>query len=281
MFIRYAFIIPIMIVMHGIPSFASSSGITGRSISTSGGCGPGGCHGGAGSPAQTRVTIKEAVENTVTIAPNERITLTLSISNASLVAAGFNLTVRATMSGGLRIGTLDNNSDPDIRVSQGELTHSTPRTIANGAAEFTFGWTAPATEGEYYVHATGNAVNRNGGADGGDRWASLTPVKIVVSGTSSVSEGDVAHNALTIAPLPAHGSMTVTAPVQAGESVTLNILDAVGNVIRSTRVVSNEDQLIYVWDGRTDDGTSAAPGSYTVAIIGDRRVWTGRAIVVR
>jgi hypothetical protein len=207
--------------------------------------------------------------------------LTLSISNSSLVAAGFNLTVRATMSGGLRIGTLDNNSDPDIRVTQGELTHGTPRTLSSGVAEFTFGWTAPAAEGEYYIHATGNAVNRNGGADGGDRWASLTPVKIIVSGTSSVNEGDVAHNALTIAPLPAHGSMTVTAPVQAGENVTVNILDAVGNVIRSTRVVSNEDQLIYVWDGRTDDGTATAPGSYTVAIISDRRVWTGRAIVVR
>lgn len=281
MHLRFALSVSIIIMMHGMSLFASSSGITGRSISTSGGCGPGGCHGGAGSPQQTTVSIKEAVNGVVTVAPNTRVTLTLSVANAAQTAAGFNVSVRATANGGIRAGTLDNNDDQDIRPMQGELTHSTPRTMSGGTAEFTFGWTSPETTGEYYIHAIGNAVNRNGGADNGDRWAYMTPVKIVVTGTSSVAERTIIHGALKVAPVPAHGSVVMSADVAAGEEVLVQVLDAIGNVIRRTSVVSNEDHLLYVWDGRTNDGSEAAPGSYTVAIIGERRVWTGKAVIVR
>lgn len=279
--IRAVFVVSIILMMHGMSLLASSGGITGRSVSPGAGCGPGGCHGAAGSPQLTSVSIKEAVNGVVTVAPNTRVTFTLSVANAAQTAAGFNVSVRATANGGIRIGTLDNNNDLDIRAVQGEVTHGTPRTMTAGVAEFTFGWTSPEATGEYYIHAVGNAVNRNGGADNGDRWAFLTPVKIVVTGTSSVDERVVAHGAVNIAPVPAHHSVTVSADVAAGQDVLVNVLDAVGNLVRSSNVVSNEDRLIYVWDGRTNDGTQAAPGTYTVAIIGERRVWTGKAVIVR
>lgn len=281
MHLRFALSVSIIFMMHGMLLFASSGGITGRSVSTSGGCGPGGCHGSAGSPQQTTLSIKEAVGGVVTVAPNTRVTLTLSIAHSSQLAAGFNLSVRSTAQGGIRVGTLDNNSDSDIRAVQGEVTHGTPKTMSGGTAEFTFGWTSPEATGEYYIHAIGNAVNRNSGADGGDRWAYMTPVKIVVTGTSSVSERTIAHGALSVAPVPAHSSVVMSADVAAGEEVVVQVLDAVGNVIRRSSVVSNEDHFVYVWDGRTNNGTEAAPGSYTVAIIGDRRVWTGKAVIVR
>ncbi|RPI68805.1 MAG: hypothetical protein EHM43_03790 [Ignavibacteriae bacterium] len=268
-----AFMLPTATLM------ATSSGITGRSLSSTPGCGTSGCHGTSNNA--TTISIKEAVDGVINVIPNERITLTLTISNANMVAAGMNLSVRTSSTGGIRVGTLDNNGDQGIRVMQGEITQSTPRTLTDGVAEFTFGWVSPVTTGEYYIHATGNAVNRNGSAEGGDRWNFMTPVKIVVSGTASVQEADVAHGAISIAPVPAHGSMVLTAPTTPGEEVTIQILDAVGAVIRSVTTSSNDDQLIFVWDGRTSNGSEAAPGTYTVAIIGERRVSTGRAMIVR
>ncbi len=152
--------------------------------------------------------------------------------------------------------------------------------MANGEARFEFTWKAPSEEGTYFLHAVGNTVNSNG-VPSGDFWAWLEPIEIVVSGTNSVNEAAFVHGAAQIAPLPAHGEVTISVPVTAGEPLSVQIMDATGSVVRSEQTRSNTDHFVYVWDGRTSSGEAAPSGTYTVAVINGRRIQTGRAVIMR
>lgn len=51
--------------------------------------------------------------------------------------------------------------------------------------------------------------------------------------------------------------------VQPADSVSVNITDTSGNVVRTLQLGSQNSGLVQVlWDGRTDDGVSAAEGKY-------------------
>jgi len=280
MYRLFSTLVLVSVIMIPSQLVASSSGVTQRSTLTSAGCGTGTCHGAQPSSTVT-VSLAQAVEGRVTVAPGSTTTLSVLVRHASLRAAGVNISVATALNGNMPAGTLaPAGLGSGLRATQGQLTHSFPKNMSSGEAKFDFTWTAPTEEGTYFLHAVGNAVNSNG-VPTGDQWNWLEPIELVVSATNSVSETTVAMGAAHIAPVPAHGDVSIAVPVQAGERLTVQIMDASGSVIRSEQTRSNTDHFVYVWDGRTSTGAAAPSGTYTVAVINGRRIHTGRAVIMR
>ncbi len=272
--LRYAAIVAALI-FSSTSVIASSSGQIGRSTTTSGGCDIS-CHGSASS--LTTVTILEAIDGKILVAPNASIDLTLRVANSTATAAGCNISVRATLNGAVRSGTLSAITGQGLFVAQNELTHTSPKTMTAGSADFTFKWSAPSLTGTYYLHAAGNAVNRNG-ASTGDRWAFLTPVQLVVSQVDKVYEETKPLSSLR--PLPAHDQVTFSSPTVPGTEVFVSIFDVQGTIVRSETRFAESDTFEFVWNTKDNYGINVLPGSYVVAILNNRKVFTGTALVIR
>jgi hypothetical protein len=128
---------------------SNSGGITGKSQT---GCGPaGGCHNGSQNTTMTVTGIPGAGFVAGTTYP-----LTLTVTNASKVRAGFNLTVD--------IGTLTAGAGMALNGTQ-ELRHTSPKAAVANNTSWTFDWTAPAAGSTLNVFVAGNAVDFTGGSN--------------------------------------------------------------------------------------------------------------------
>ncbi|MCC7029665.1 MAG: hypothetical protein IT257_05110 [Chitinophagaceae bacterium] len=162
---------------------SNSGGITGKSQS---GCGPaGGCHNGSQNTTMTVTGIPGAGFVAGTTYP-----LTLTITNASKIRAGFNLTVD--------IGTLAAGAGMALNGTQ-ELRHTTPKAAAANNTTWTFDWTAPAAGSTLNVFVAGNAVDFTGGSNNDEfdtdaftfnaAAAALSPTVTSVTATSITTSG--------------------------------------------------------------------------------------------
>lgn len=275
----FVLVAAVMLVGATLDASATSSGIIRRATLNTNGCGNSACHGGSAS-ANTTLSIKEAVDGRISAMRGETVSLTLRIENAGQVAAGCNISVKTEENGATNAGALKDGEGSGLRVFVGELTQSFPKNFENGVVEFQFEWTAPDEDGTFYLHGIGNAVNRNGSNDAGDDWAWMQPIEIVVGNEVSVNELAIDHSSARISPMPAHGAVTIHTPVIAGETVIVRIMDSRGSLVRTESVSTTSDQLVYVWDGRNSIGGVVSPGQYSVAVIGSRKVYTAKAILV-
>lgn len=268
-----------LVMVVGPDALASSGGIPARTNQPGAGCGGPSCHGSSASTA-TSLTLVQAVDGSVTMARNEKRTFTILVANSNeRPAAGVNVSVRLSQNASQRVGTFTIGEDGSTRIQQGEITHSNRRVTTDGVAAFTFSWTAPDTEGEYVMQAIGNAVDNNGSPGTGDQWNWMPPVRMIVSGTSSVY--DRAPLPLTMSPVPAHDVVTATAPASSGESFDVTVMNAFGEVVLTDNIVATSDVVRYVWNGRTGNGSVAAPGGYFVTLTGTHRRHVGKAIIIR
>ncbi|MCX6140689.1 MAG: hypothetical protein NTX15_07680 [Candidatus Kapabacteria bacterium] len=258
--------------------FASSAGQTGRTSATSAGCGGGGCHGGSTSSA-TSIRVPQAVDGVITVAPGSQTTITVIVAHSSRPAAGINIGVKTTATGTTAAGTLATVAGEGLRVSVGELTHSTPKTLTSGEVSFTFSWTAPTQPGTYFLRAISNAVNRDGSSGTGDQWNWMTPVQIVVSPTNSVDEYSSVD--VVVSPVPAHESVSMTVPTAPGEHLRIAVIDQRGSTVATDEQTATGESFRYVWNGRLADGSPAPQGPYVVTIMSQRRLMKGRAIIIR
>ena len=261
---------------------ANSNGVPRRAVLTSAGCGPSGCHGGSKN-TNTLVSVVGLPANTdLQAVAGQALDLTISVKNPTAVATGINVAVRTELNGATNAGTFMTAPTSGLRMQGGELVHSSPKNLVTGEATFSVKWNAPTEPGTYYLHVIANAVNRNGGPDLGDQWNWMEPVKIVVSNTSSVNERhDMVAQTLDLRPIPAHGDVFMTIPEHDGsESFTMAVVDAHGTVVYRRESTTMTERVIH-WDGRTAEGTHAAPGTYVVVLTSERRVLHGRAIIVR
>lgn len=204
---------------------------------TSLGCGSG-CHGSAASTAVTN-TITDANGGTnFTVTPGGTISLKMVVAHASNPSAGFNAAV--LNSAGANAGTLAADNDSFVRVSQSEVTQSSPKTMTGGKATFSFKWTAPTTPGQYTVHAVGNAVNGNGVEDAGDHWSIINPVTITVQAGSSVEETPTESSSafMSAFPNPTRDKVSLTFVAESTGLASISIVDMQG------RVVNRFDQTI-------------------------------------
>jgi hypothetical protein len=174
------------------------------------------CHSAASSTA----TVVAIESDQSSFEPNQTYTLRLTVRNASLRFAGFNIAAKLGRLGVAESGTT---------LMSGELTHSTPRILTSGLATWTFKYTAPTDAGTDTIYATGNAVNGNGQEDAGDQW-SFSPKFVVHVGTAAVSPiaAEAAH--LRIWPNPS----TSLLHVDGGSSrYDYRVLDALGRTVLS------------------------------------------------
>ena len=274
-----------LLIIGLIASFtmlANSNGVPRRAVLTSAGCGPSGCHGGSKN-TNTVVSVTGLPAGTdLQAVAGQALDFTISVKNPTAIAAGINVAVRTELNGATNAGAFMTVPSSGLRMQVGELVHSIPKNLVAGEATFSVKWNAPTEPGTYYLHVIANAVNRNGGPDLGDQWNWMEPVKIVVSNTSSVNERhDMVAQALDLRPIPAHGDVFMTIPEYDGsESFTMAIVDAHGTVVYRRESTTTTENVIH-WDGRTAEGTHAAPGTYVVVLTSERRVLHGRAIIVR
>jgi hypothetical protein len=257
---------------------ASGSGQSGRTAVNSAGCSGGGCHGGM-SAAGTTLRVLEVVGGRLSANTGETITFTVVVANPNRQRAGVGIAVKSTETGSTNAGTMVNVSGQGTRISAGEITHQGSKSMVDGEASFRVSWTAPAQAGTYYLRAIGNAVNGDGSASGLDQWNWLTPIEIVVSPSTSVDETSVVD--VVTSPVPAHDQVSMTVPTTAGERLAISVIDGAGQVVAVDNVVSTTDVYRYTWNGRRSDGSTAPAGAYTLAIMGERRIMKGRAIIIR
>lgn len=222
--LRVLLTVSLFFVVYGLAQ-ASGSGETGRT-SPSFGCGGNGCHAGSLSTA-TSVTFTSG-NGSFTVAPGGKLEITVIVAHPSQAAAGIDVGVKTTKTSSTNVGALS-TSDNGARISNSELTHNSPKTMTGGKAEFTFTWTAPATEGTYFLRAVGNAVNRNGDADGSDLWNFATPVELVVKKTNGVDESSNEPSlSLGVYPNPSADHAVITYDLASLSGATIEITDLIG-----------------------------------------------------
>ncbi|ROL60784.1 choice-of-anchor D domain-containing protein [Bacteroidetes/Chlorobi group bacterium MS-B_bin-24] len=162
--------------------YARRNGITGRTSTTSQGCN---CHNN-NSSTSTSLTLLSNLQNYV-VDPGSTTTFTVRVSNSNASAAGVNIGVKTTQTGETNAGTLSPATGSGLSLVNGELTHSSPKTMNGGIADFSFTWTAPDQPGVYYIRAIGIGANNNGREDSGDLWNWMSPQTITVRGLTVTS----------------------------------------------------------------------------------------------
>ncbi|MBP6455336.1 MAG: T9SS type A sorting domain-containing protein [Chitinophagaceae bacterium] len=165
-----------LILLVGVISIltlsSNSGGINGQSTS---GCSCHGANNAATSVSLSGIPAAGYVNGTT-------YTLSLSISNSTKAAAGFDLTTN--------IGTLTASAGTSLNGPT-EIKHNTPKNAVSGITNWTFDWTAPASgNAQLTINVAGNAVNLNSGT-GGDapNIATFTHNAAVVSAVPTVQVG--------------------------------------------------------------------------------------------
>lgn len=206
--------------------YSNSGGKTRSLQSTLVGCG--GCHGSASSNTNVSIVSKSG---SFTIQPGAKAEFTAIVAHASKTSAGINIGVKTSLTSNTNSGTLAVVQGQGLKFVQndGELTHTSPKNMASGKAEFSFTWTAPTQEGVYYLMATGNAVNRNGG-DSGDEWNFMTPIQITVAGSTNIDDIQELRS-LQVFPNPIQEYSMFQFSMQTSSEVTYEIIDMMGRTL--------------------------------------------------
>ncbi|MBM2816543.1 MAG: C-terminal target protein [Ignavibacteria bacterium] len=163
---------------------AEPDGRTGRTSSTSQGCASA-CHASATISA-TQVSVVSA-NSLFSCAPGASLTFTITITNSTKTTAGVGIGVKMTQTSETNVGTLSFQTGSGLRLLNNELVHSSPKLISGGSASYVFVWTAPSTEGTYYLRSIGIATNNNGVADGNDLWNWMPVQALTVSSASTIT----------------------------------------------------------------------------------------------
>ena len=151
----------LMILGFSILLYAHSNGITGvTKKSNQPGCI---CHGD--TPFSNVIV---TINGPDTLLMNQTANYSVTISGGPLAAGGTDIAVTN--------GVLNPVSN-DLRIENGELTHTLPKTPVSKVVTFNFTYTAPSTSGTETIFANGNSVNFNG-QNTGDQW-NFAPNKII------------------------------------------------------------------------------------------------------
>jgi len=204
--------------------YADPGGKSGRLLTNSGGCGD--CHGNASSNTSISIVSKSG---SFTIQPGSKAEFTAIVAHSTKTGAGINIGIKSSPTSNTNSGTLEVIAGQGLKKSSSELVQSSPKTMTNGKAEFSFTWTAPTQEGVYYLMATGNAVNRNGG-DSGDEWNFMAPIQITVTASTSIDDIQELRS-LQVFPNPIQEYSMFQFSMQTSSEVTYEIIDMMGRTL--------------------------------------------------
>ncbi|MBX3042278.1 MAG: immunoglobulin domain-containing protein [Candidatus Kapabacteria bacterium] len=168
-----------LIIYFTIEVYATSTGRVMRTSTFDGGCGGSGCHGTSANTATSlSLTSGSLIVDPGTV---NSFNIRVTNSNSQITAAGINIAVKTSITGSTNIGDVGAPIGSGLQVLINELTHTTPKTLNNGNADFEFTWEAPMKPGKYFLRAVGNAVNGDGGTNG-DQWNWMEPQELIVRG---------------------------------------------------------------------------------------------------
>ncbi len=172
------FVVPfVFLTALSITLWASTNGKTGKTSSTSDGCS---CH-NTSSSSNTTLSVSSNA-GTFKVSPGSETQFTVTVSNSGKSKAGVNIAVKTTETGSVNAGTLSPVTGSGLKSESSELTHSSPKNLSGGSAEFSFKWTAPNSPGTYYLRAIGNAVNGDNMATPEDEWNWMSVKEVIVKG---------------------------------------------------------------------------------------------------
>ena len=219
---KFSLLLCTLFVYSFFNAYADPGGKAGRLLTNSGGCGD--CHGGSPS-SLTAITITSK-SGSFTVKPGTKLEMTAAVAHPSKSAAGINIGVKTAPNANTNIGTLDVVAGQGLKKSSAELVQSAPKNMTNGKSEFTFTWTAPTQEGVYYLMATGNAVNKNGG-DSGDEWNFMQPIQLTVTSTTDIQEQSISTST-RLYPNPLLENSILEYELSETSSVTYSIVNTLG-----------------------------------------------------
>jgi uncharacterized protein (TIGR03382 family) len=160
-----------------LPAYANSTGMTGRSGKQGGQTCMSGCHGDAANhPSDLAPTV--TLEGPTTLSAGATGNYSLVITGGPAVNAGMNVAVSNSSAVLNKVGT-------DLKVMNGELTHTAPKTFSSGEARFDFTMVAPPSAGTVTIYASGNSVNGDHNFTGDHS----TPTTLDVQVTASTTDG--------------------------------------------------------------------------------------------
>ncbi|MCK6613888.1 MAG: T9SS type A sorting domain-containing protein [Ignavibacteriaceae bacterium] len=193
--------------------YASSAGVTGVTRKNGDGCN---CHGGQSGAVQV------SINGPASLAAGQTGDYSVVITGGPLVRGGTNIAVSA--------GTLELIAGEGTRLSNGEITHTSPKTPVSGSVTFNFKFTAPAVPGPVTMFANGNSVNLNGN-NSGDQW-NFAPDKTIDVITSVEDEVkpvmfDLGQNY----PNPFNPSTVIPFMVKQAGDIRLALYDVTGSEI--------------------------------------------------
>lgn len=225
----YTSILSIGLFLTYLISSSNSGGISG--VFTTG-CT---CHGVADN--STIITLTGAPP-TVTPGATYNMTLTVSNSDPNMLAAGFDLWISTNS------GTLSNPSTGSVinAIASGtEMRHTTPQTLTNGSASWTFDWTVPTSWVSNLVifQIAGNTVNSNA-LTSGDKWKQ-TNVTHIISTTVNVPTVET-HADMIVYPNPSFDELFVISQEELPQQLV--VLSFNGSVLRlpCQRLSSNSNR---------------------------------------
>lgn len=219
-------------------SASASQGVMGASAN---GCGS--CHGNAANVATTIALT--GIPATGYVA-GTTYPVTLTITNATKVGAGFDL----NFSGGSISGAPANTM-----IMGTELHHTSPFNLTAGTVNINFNWTAPAAGGVVTLNVSANAVNNNN-ATSGDQWnkVNLTFVQATPTAVKDLNQAEV-----SVYPNPANEFVTVKteatvhsfkAVSMTGSIINLNSIQDANNQYRiNTQTLSSGNYILLMNDG--------------------------------
>lgn len=196
--------------------YANSTGITGMTRKNGNGCT---CHNQDPTPS-----VVVTINGPSTLSLGETAQYTVTISGGPLIAAGTNI---AASSGTLIPGA-------GLKIVNGELTHTSPKTPVNGVVTFSFSYTATMTQGSVLLFANGNSVNMNGN-NSGDQW-NFAENKLITLGLPSDVNDKLIIDNFSLAqnfPNPFNPSTSISYTLGKKSFVSLKIYDITGKEISS------------------------------------------------
>jgi hypothetical protein len=207
----------------------------------------GACHsGGSSASASVSLSATPSFSNDLYY-PDSVYSITVTVSASAYNKFGFGcevLTDLTTNSGFL------SNPGPGAKIiatSRRNVTHSTPKTGVNNAAEFTFRWTAPsAGAGTANFYICGNAVNGNNTTSGDlpiPFQYSVTEASLPADSTDITGIRQLRTlplSALHVSPNPSNGLVQIDYVLHDNAKVAIVVTSLAGQVIKS---IAQEQQF--------------------------------------
>jgi len=229
-------IIFIFLPFWGYLAFSKKNGVSGLTNMNSKSCGE--CH--SSNPGPNVIISLQSDSNLNNIPPQTRIKFTLTANLPNAKVSGIDVAVKNQVNGTQNVGTLTPETNSGLKILNGEITHSSPINCSNSQITYNFFWTAPQTEGSYFLQGAVLMGNGNGKEDSGDLWNWLQPVELKVKTTSNVENNGESKNKSILFFDNTKGKFSLLLPAEQLNKIDLfKVVDLHGKEITTLNYIGN------------------------------------------